>query len=379
MANFDKLSEYLDSLEEIYGVPSSDIVVYHNHKPVYRHMCGYADAEKTQKVSSSDIYLGYSITKVITCTAVMQLIESGKIGLLDDLCKYLPEYENMEVLDNSVVRPAKRRIRIIDLMTMQGGLTYNFQTEEIKKLQKETNNKATTRQIAEAIAAGPLAYDPTEKWMYSLGHDVLAAVVEVASGKRFSQYLQEAIFEPLGMTDIGFKMSPEQEKRLSAQYRYDFDDKKFHLIPGENMFVLSDEHESGGAGIIYTVDAYGLFVDAMCNNGVGANGARILTQESIEQMRENRLTGQSLKDFKNSGKTGYGYGLGVRTLIDKSTSKGPLKEFGWDGAACAYVMIDPDNNLGVFMAMHTIMFVPAYFEIHPKVRDLTYEALGLAE
>lgn len=377
MSNFEKLTEYLESLNEKYGVPSCDVVIYHKHKPIYRHMCGHSDAERTVPVSDRDMYWIYSATKVITCTAVMQLIEKGKIGLHDNLDKYLPEFENMNVLDNGIVRPAKRKIRIIDLLTMQSGLTYNFKTEEIERLKQETNNKATTRQIVGAFAASPLAFDPSERWMYSLSHDVLAAVVETVSGKRFSQYLKESIFDPLGMTDVTFKMSPEQRERLSAQYQYDFKNKKFNLIHGENMFVITDEYESGGAGLACTVDAYGLFVDAMCNNGVGANGSRILTSESIEQMRINRLTGQSLEDFKKGGKVGYGYGLGVRTLIDKSASRGPLKEFGWDGAACAYVMIDPDNNLGIFMAMHTLMFVTAYFEIHPTIRDLTYDALDI--
>jgi len=377
MPDFGKLTEYLESLNEKYGVPVCDMIVYHKHQPVYRHMCGYSDAEKTIPVSSRDMYWIYSATKVITCTAVMQLIEQGKIGLYDDVDKYLPEFANMNVADNGTIRPAKRKIRIFDLLTMQSGLTYNLNTDEIKRVLSETGNKASTREIVRAIAAGPLAFDPSERWMYSLSHDVLAAVVEVASGKRFSTYLKDSIFDPLGMSDITFRMSEEQRARLSAQYRYDFNSKEFVLTNGENMFVVSDEYESGGAGIACTVDAYGIFVDAMCNNGVGANGARILSGESIEQLRTNWLSGQSLEDFKKGGKAGYGYGLGVRTLIDKSKSRGPLKEFGWDGAACAYVLIDPDNNLGIFMAMHTLMFVTAYFEIHPTVRDLTYEALGL--
>jgi CubicO group peptidase (beta-lactamase class C family) len=338
------------------------------------------------------MYWIYSATKVITCTAVMQLIEQGKIGLYDNLDKYLPEFANMSVMDNGnilpqfgnigvmnnvKIRPAKRKIRIFDLLTMQSGLTYNFRTEEIDRVKQASNNKASTREIIRALAASPLAFDPSERWMYSLSHDVLAVVVETVTGKRFGQYLKESIFEPLGMTDITFSMSPEQRKRLSAQYQYDFKTKEFKLIGGDNMFVITDEYESGGAGLACTVNAYGLFVDAMCNNGVGANGARILSSESIEQMRTNRLTGQSLEDFKKGGKAGYGYGLGVRTLIDKSKSKGPLKEFGWDGAACAYVLIDSDNNLGIYMAMHTLMFVTAYFEIHPTVRDLTYEALSI--
>jgi CubicO group peptidase (beta-lactamase class C family) len=379
MADFTQLNEYLDSLEGKYGVPCCDLLVYQNHKPIYRHMCGYSDTEKKVPISEDNMYWIYSASKVITCTAVLQLIERGAIGLYDNLSIYLPEYKQMNVLENGAIRPAKREIRIFDLLTMQGGLTYNFQTKAIEKIKQDTYNKATTRQIIAAIAETPLAFDPTEGWQYCLGHDVLAAVVEVASGQKFSRYLQENIFDPLGMTDIVFKLSPDHRERLAALYRYDFEQHVFKNIPGDNMFDLSDEYESGGAGLACTVDAYGLFVDAMSNYGVGANGARILSKSSIDMMRENRLTGKSLDDFKKGGKVGYGYGLGVRTLIDQSKSLSPLKEFGWDGAACAYVLIDPENNLGIFMAMHTLMFIKAYFEIHPMIRDLTYSALGIGK
>jgi len=377
MADFTNLSSYLDSLEGKYGIPSSDIIIYHDHQPIYRHMCGYADADKKVPINADNMYWIYSATKVITCAAVMQLIERGKLGLMDKLEKYLPEFSNVKVLDNGDTRSAKQAIRIADLMSMQAGLTYNFRTPEIEKIKQETDNKASTRQIVAEIAKSPLAYDPTERWMYSLAHDVLAAVVEVVSGKRFSQYLKENIFDPLDIKDMTFKLSETDRERLCAQYRYDMKEHTFSIIPGINMFDLSDEYESGGAGLACTVDAYGKFVDAMANYGIGANGARILSKESIDLMRENRLSGQSLEDFKKSGKEGYGYGLGVRTLIDKSKSRGPVGEFGWDGAACAYVLIDPVNRLGIFLALHTLMFVPAYFEIHPTIRDLTYSALGL--
>lgn len=393
MADFTKLTEYLNSLGEKYGIPSCDMAVFHNHREVYRHMCGYSDLDKTVPVSKNDMYWIYSASKVITCTAVMQLIERGQLALDDELRKYLPEFGGKMVDESGTLmmpmfpgskpggplelRPAKREIRIADLMSMQAGLTYNYRTPAIEKVKAETDNKATTRQIIAALSESPLAYHPGDHWVYSLAHDVLGAVVEVVSGMRFSEYLRKNIFDPLGITDFTFKLNDAQRARLSALYRCRMNDGTFEHVPGDNMFDLSDEYESGGAGLACTVDAYGTFVDAMCNGGVGANGNRILSEESIDRMRENRLTGQSLEDFMKAGKGGYGYGLGVRTLIDASKSRSPIGEFGWDGAAGAYVVIDRENHLGIYFALHTLMFIKSYFEIHPMIRDLTYEALQI--
>jgi len=126
------------------------------------------------------------------------------------------------------------------------------------------------------------------------------------------------------------------------------------------------------------VDEYSKFAAAMANGGVGATGKRILTPQSIDLMRRNRLNEQQLRDFRVSpSKNCYGYGLGVRTLVDESGAKSPLGEFGWDGAACCYVLMDPKNRIGIFYAQQVLGMLIAYEEIHPTIRDLTYEALQL--
>ena len=118
-----------------------------------------------------------------------------------------------------------------------------------------------------------------------------------------------------------------------------------------------------------------LFLDALANGGVGRTGARILTEASIDDMRTNRLTGASLIDFGATNKVGYGYGLGVRTLTDAASSRSPLGEFGWDGAAGAWLMADPDHHLAAFYAQHVMCCGRAFDEFHPAIRDLIYEGM----
>ena len=125
------------------------------------------------------------------------------------------------------------------------------------------------------------------------------------------------------------------------------------------------------------MDEYSKFTEAMANGGVGATGNRILKPESIALMSRNWLDDVQLQDFQLSGKVGYGYGLGVRTLIDDTKSRSPIGEFGWDGAAGCFVLIDTKNQVGLFYAQEILGMLEAYNEIHPTIRDLAYEAMGL--
>lgn len=142
-----------------------------------------------------------------------------------------------------------------------------------------------------------------------------------------------------------------------------------------NISRLSGRHESGGGGLVCTVDEYCKLLEALANDGVGGTGVRILTGESIEKMSRNRLDGRQLEDFHRSGKREYGYGLGVRTLMDREASESPMGEFGWDGAAGAYALADPVNHISIFYAQVMATTPVVHGVIHPTLRDLIYGAL----
>ena len=167
-----------------------------------------------------------------------------------------------------------------------------------------------------------------------------------------------------------------EEERLAAQYAKDWNTGK--IKPDQTMiYRLTKNYESGGAGLCTTVDEYTKVIDALANGGVGANGNRILKAETITLMSRNWLNEQQLKDFAKTGKTGYGYGLGVRTLIDGTKAKSPVGEFGWDGAAGAFSLVDPVNHICLYYAHQILGMLEAYHEIHPTIRDLAYEAMEL--
>ncbi|HOU10342.1 MAG TPA: serine hydrolase domain-containing protein [Clostridiales bacterium] len=374
-------TERLDNLLDQSGYPALDLAVWREGRPVYRRTAGFKDRRKTVPMPKDCMFKLYSASKVITNTAVMQLIESGKIGPDDELGKYLPAFAEMKVKDGNTVRPAKNKITIRLLQCMSAGLNYEF-TAALGGVLVRTQGKATTRELVDAVASSPLDYEPGTHFKYSLAHDVLGAVIEVVSGMRFGEYLQRNIYEPLGMKDTTFRPTKAQRARLTQQYQTIVRKGREIFLPVPMRHPLVDcskNLEGGGGGIYSTADDYILFADALCNEGLGSNGARILQPESVRLMKQNQLDEARLADFAQLNKRGYGYGLGVRTMMDPSGAgaRSPVGEFGWDGAAGAYVLIDTTNRLACFLGMQVFGNDRAYRQFHPAVRDTVYETLGL--
>lgn len=390
--NFDKLTEYIDSLNKEYGIPAADCKITKGHEVVYRHMTGYSDYKNTIPITEDTLFRLFSATKIVTMTAVMQQIERGNLRLYDEVRDYLPEFDRMKVVDDfkfefpirwpkstDKCHYAHNTIRIIDLMSMTAGLSYDTASKEQKDIRERSNNQASTREVIAEIAKMPLAYEPRTRYSYSLGHDILAAVVEVVSGQKYSEYLQNNIFDPLDIKDFYFHWEGDKSlsDRICAMYMGVFGTDEIQTDDGlmSDSFKFTANYESGGAGLAGTVDAYSTFIDALCNGGLGANGVRILSEETTKMFTIPYTTGQLSEDFAIAGKIGYEYGLGVRVLVDDKLSKSPIGEFGWDGAAGAYALVDPINNISIFYAQHIVGFPKVYSEIHPKIRDLVYKCI----
>jgi CubicO group peptidase (beta-lactamase class C family) len=375
--NSQKLDDFLDNA----GYPAVDLVVWQNHEPVYRHTNGFKDAEKTIPLTKDCLYKLFSASKVITNAAVLQLVESGKLGIDDEVSRYLPAFADMKVKDGDEIRPAKNAITIRLLQCMSAGMNYDF-TPAMIELFKRPGGGASTKELVDAIAESPLDYEPGTHFKYSLAHDVLGAVIEVVTGERFGEYLKNHIYDPLGMTDTVFRLTPEQKARLTQHYNTKIEDGReiFEPIPADHPIIDSATNmESGGGGIFSTCDDYILFADALCHEGLAKNGFRLLKPETVRLMRQNQLDKARLEDFARLKKRGYGYGLGVRTMMnpEESGAKSPVGEFGWDGAAGAYTFMDPVNHLACFLGMQVMNNNRVYRDVHPRMRDLIYETLGL--
>lgn len=373
--DFTNLKNYMDKTLSEYGVPGLDVIVNKDHKEVFRYCAGYSDIEAKRQVAGNELYTVFSMTKMLTCVSALQLLEKGHFLLNDSVSDYLPEFEKMKISEydfdveeaakittgqitdnvkrNSADGYAENPITIKNLFTMTAGLDYDLNAPYIKSA--IADGKKSTRELVCAISQTVLGFEPGTRFRYSLCHDVLGVLVEVISGKRLGDYMEENIFKPLGMKNTFFGV-PKDEKRLSKMMtRYAVREYALERLEQVCNYNLTDEYQSGGAGLVSCTEDYALFLDALACGGVGKNGNRILSENSVELMGTNHLSGKAADDF-NKIRPGYGYGLGVRTHIrpDLSGSLSPVGEFGWDGAAGAFSMVDTKNKLSLtyFQEMH---------------------------
>lgn len=388
--DFSILKEFLDSLTA-WRIPGNNVSVYIDNKEVFSYCSGYEDYENKIPMTGDKLINIYSCSKIATVVAALRLLEEGKFKLDDPLYAFIPEYKVMNIQDNNgEIRQAKKQITLRHLFTMTAGLTYNLKSPAISKARELTGGKMNTLTVAKCIAADPLSFEPGESWQYSLCHDVLAAVVEVVSGKKFRDYVTESIFLPLGMNDSVYH-SKDILDRVAKQYEFqNLNETDIVLLQASDLsldggrlinvskkceHVLGDEYDSGGAGITTSVSDYSKLLAALANGGIGPTGERILLPETIELLRTNQLNENTMKNFDWPQLKGYGYGLGVRTMLDveKSGFLGNRGEFGWGGAAGANALVDPSLKLSMFYAHHMLNPQEAYYQ--PRLRNALYACL----
>jgi len=381
--DFTPVKSVMDDITA-WNIPGCDIAIMKDNKLVFRYSAGYSDIENKIPVKGNELYYLFSATKPITGAAAAKLMEEGKLSPEDEVGKYIPSFNDIKVNipngDGTFSRvPAERPIRVIDLLTMTTGLDYNLSFPELHELMKSTGGRCPTVEVASAIAERGLFFQPGEKFCYSLCLDVLGAVIEVASGERFGDYLRTRFFEPLGMTHTTFDVTPELKKQIAPLYIFDNELGKPKVKENGNVFIFGSEYESGGAGLVSTVDDYIKFANMLTQLGKSSEGVRIMSEESVNFMRENRLTEKQMNDFWSGWKylRGFGYGFGVRTahvpeLVAGHFSRG---EFGWCGAAGAMTISAPEDGITVYYAQH--MQNSFEWVVHPKLRKAVWESFGL--
>lgn len=380
--NFKPLKDFLDYHVNVEKIPGVDCIVYKDHEIVFRYFTGVSDIENNKKIRGNELYLIFSMTKMLTVTCALQLLEKGKFNLDDSISKYMPEFENMIITDQvydirtcgrvafgaamtenaqGTLEPvmAKNPITVFDLLTMQGGFDYATNDQVI--LDALAQGKKTTKEFVSAMSGKVLSFEPGTHYRYSLCHDVLGALIEIWSGMKLGDYMEQNIFKPLGMKDTFFGVPKDKERldRMCVRYTFDSERKSIIKLPLEIPYNFTDEYQSGGAGLTSCPEDYAIFLDALACGGIGKTGARILDESSIQEMKKNHLCEQSMFDFDLS-MPGYSYGYGVRVHMDpeKSGALSPVGEFGWDGACGAISVVDSDRKISLAHFQHIHFWEP---------------------
>lgn len=354
-------------------------------KTLYENYIGYADLETKKPIGPDAIYRIYSNTKVVTAVATLILYEKGLFLLNDPLEEYLPEFRNAQVYrytpSNALyTSPAATPIRIKDLLTMSSGITYpdpNLETgRQMGKAVKElgaNGKKYNARDFSRAVAAIPLAFDPGTHWNYGMSFEILGALIEVLSGRKFSDFMKDEIFDPLGMNDTSFRLPEGKKDRLCSLYERSEDGKLTKITDKDAFYQPDATMEEGGAGLLSTLADYSRFAQALACGEL--DGVRILSPDTVRLMATNCLSPQQLADYNWPYLAGFGYGLGVRVLMDKAAggSNASIGEFGWSGYAGTWVMIDPSRQLSSVYMQQMIPNFEAYHQ--PRLRNVIYGAL----
>ena len=363
----DNLTAFLEDRKEL-DVCGNSLLVLHKDQEIFRHYTG--------SVTKDTIFRVFSMTKVVTVTAALQLFELGKFTMEDPVSKFLPEYADLTVWDEEeqMAVPAKNEMKMRHLFSMSAGVTYegdSCETErQIRKLKQELEKEHphyTTQQFIRLLPQAPLAFEPGTHWRYSLCHDILGAVIEVISGKLLGEYMQENIFEPLGMKHTFFRC-PSECRDLLAEKKAD------NFIPDE-MFSEDWRYEAGGGGLLSTLDDYMKLANTLTRGGTSQDGVRILGRKTINLLRSDQLNPEQKKDFNWDYLDGYTYGLGVRTYADpaKAGIPGSVGEFGWCGVMGTWVLMDPEEELTIVYMHQRFPNLEKYVQTH--LRAMIYGAL----
>ena len=339
----EQLTACLERAVENHEAAGINLLVLRDGEELCYTQAGYADMESGKPVERDSIFRLYSQSKPITAAAVMILAERGLLDLFAGVDAYLPGFANPKVIRaDGTTEPALRAPWILELLTMTAGVCYPDADpagqaaarvfEEDQALIAQGGGMGTV-EFCNRLGEQPLAFHPGTSWRYSTCADILGAVVEVVSGKRFGQFLKEELFEPLGMKDTDFWVPEEKQERLVTCYRRIPGGLKEHrdLNLAVGRYDRAPAFESGGAGLVSTLDDYAAFAGMLMNNGT-YKGKQILSPAAVRFMTAPRLSPE-VRRYLWDALCGYNYGCLVR-VCDRPGSSGIFNEegeYGWDG------------------------------------------------
>jgi CubicO group peptidase (beta-lactamase class C family) len=352
-------------------------MVAKNGKVVEFEAAGKRDLESSAPLQKDAIFRIYSMSKPITGVAMMMLFEEGKWQLNDPVSKHIPQFADLKVAKVNPQTGAVTQVAPDHAMTMRelmshsGGLTYGvFGNTAVDKMYMDVNvldRDAPLQAMIDKLAKIPLLHQPGERWHYSVSVDVQGYLVEKLSGQPFPEFLEQRIFEPLGMKDTAFYVPAEKLNRFVSFYTYDKDRK---LVPHPSPdYSKAPAMPSGGGGMVSTAADYMRFCQMLLNGGE-LDGHRLLSPLTVQLMRSNVLPASA-----RTMSPGTGFGLDFAVVEDPVAAGGYGGEgtFYWGGYAGTWFWIDPVYDLIVVgMIQHRGEGMP---DVRALSRSLTYQAI----
>jgi CubicO group peptidase (beta-lactamase class C family) len=377
-----RIGEALRREVEAGQIPGAVIGIMRGGKLAHLEAVGHRDPAAKAPLETDAIFSIASMTKAMTSTAIMCLVEEGRLLLADPVSKYLPPLAGLKVAEpGGTTRAPKQLPTIQDLLRHTSGLTYRDRgTTPAHALYPGSSVWAAERLSKDdtiaALAKAPLLFDPGSDWEYGFSTDVLGFVVEAVTGKALGSFLQERVWGPLGMTDTSFALPAAKRSRYALALGKD------PLTGGDNPAIhhgtdKTQKWESGGGGAVSTASDYLRFAEMLRRGGELGN-AKVLGRGTVALMTADHLPASfnnMIADKMDPAATGYGFGLGfaVRRQDGIAAMAGSAGDYYWSGVYGTYFWVDPKEELTVvFMAAAPGLIRLRYRQM---ARNLVYQAL----
>ncbi|HKM00150.1 MAG TPA: serine hydrolase domain-containing protein [Mobilitalea sp.] len=390
MRNFQKLDDLLKNFAD-HSVPGCACTIMKKDEIIYEGYAGYADIDAKERIHAKSMFRQASTTKLFTYAIVAMLFEEGKFLLSDPIYEYLPEWKHMTKYytrpNNELdIVPLEKPITIKDVVTMACGLPYcmspdvNSNQPVIAAMSKALlsisgEQRATLREEVRAVSQVPVLFEPGTHWLYGFGSEITGAIVEEITGKPLRNVFKERIIEPLGLKDTDTYITEHNRGQVVNDY---LKDNGTFMKTSSDADVGYDLHYTpvgARVGLLASSNDFAIFMQMLANGGYH-KGERMLGRKTIDLLRTNYLNETQLMDFNNNTYlAGYGYGLGFRTLMDKSAGNhnGSLGAFGWTGGSGIWVEADPEEKVSI-VYMHNMRPNEELYH-HLRIRNVAYGCL----
>ena len=355
-----RIEQFIDRTIKAGEVSGAVTLVARNGKVVYLQAQGLADIASGKPMRKDSLFRIASMSKPVTAVAILMLVEEGKVRLDDPLSRFIPAFRDMKVAVPQTrapgaaggapayyTVPAERQVTVLDILTHTSGIASGPIGNAVAKDLLDNRRKAGTA-WAEQLATAPLEFQPGSRWAYSPfgAFDVLGRIVEIASGQRYADFLQQRLFTPLHMTDITFWPSEAQRARVVTNYVMTAKGIEPNSDPEQFSSAMLD---SGAAGLYATAESYARFAMMLANGGE-LDGVRVLSPASVALMGS-----AVIADTLPGRQPGEGWGVGVRSITNSATRHTLLAtgSFGWSGAYGTHFWVDPKQKLVAIMMVQT--------------------------
>jgi CubicO group peptidase (beta-lactamase class C family) len=355
--------------------------VLRNDELVYAQALGYRDLEAGDRMSFDTLFRTYSMTRPVTALGIVMLHDRGLLDINDPVQKFLPEFAGQQVMrDASAPDAADVRQRVGDVTLAQLLLHTSGIGDRNTAFYRNNNVHSydqTLAQVVANVASLPLFEDPGTRYRYGMHSEVLGRVIEVVTGLDIEAFFQQWIFEPLGMTDTVFYVDETRSSRLATVYRPDGNGQlrahEMEHIPVTEPRAL----QSSGVGLVSSTSDFIKFSQLLLNDGVAADGQRLLSAEAASMMAVNAVP-DALLPIGNSGYwAGSGWTLGgLAVVLDPAAYNHTVNadEYWWDGSAGTRFWIDPQTRMiTIIMAQVNPASGNGFRE---RFKTLVYEAMA---